>query len=91
MKSSLNEFGTTTRIVLCFRMKIATMKIFLALPCVLQKFTIVQENQQEFEWPPNHRYHMSSAVADTSCSYENTDWPFYILVIPFQKIAVGFE
>ena len=91
MKSSLNEFGTTTNIVLCFRMKIATMKIFLALPCVLQKSTIVQESQQGFEWPLNHKYHMSSAVADTSYSSEYTDWPFYLLVIPFQKIAARFQ
>jgi hypothetical protein len=47
-------------------MKIVTMKISLALPCALQKFTIVQENQQGFEWPPNHRYHMSSNLADTN-------------------------
>lgn len=70
-------------------MKIATMKIFLGLPCVLQKFTIVHENRQGFEWPLNHRYHMSSALADSSCRAEYTNWPFYLLVIPFQKFAVG--
>jgi hypothetical protein len=76
--------------MLCFRMKIGTMKIFLALLCALQKFTIVQENRQGFEWPLNHRYHMSSALGDTNYRTESVNWPFKLLVISFQKIDVGF-
>jgi hypothetical protein len=73
-------------------MKIATMKISLALRYALQKFTIVQESQQGSEWPPNPRYHTTSSnLADTSYRVAYKSWALRLLMISYEETDIWLQ